>query len=124
MAKKQKKETANAVAAAAPVMETTSQLADQIYSESLRYLRDEIRKIKSGKADTGEHDPASRVAWLAAQASKVASEQRKAEAAEAKRIGSLRYEDVMAYVRQLPRDRRAHFLREAVAIDAERSVLG
>lgn len=52
------------------------------------------------------------------------SEFRKAESDERKRIGRLRYEDVLAYIRQLPKDRRAHLIREASEIDEERSMLG
>jgi len=52
------------------------------------------------------------------------SEFRKAESDERKRIGRLRYEDVLAYIRQLSKDKRAHLLREALEIDEERSMLG
>lgn len=108
---------------ATPTLAETEDLADSIFRESLEAIRKEIRGIANGSIKPSEHDPTSRIAWLAQKAAAVAAEQRKATAAEVKRIGALRYEDVVAYIRQLPRDQRAGLLREMTAIDTGGSVL-
>lgn len=98
-------------------------VTETIFRESLDAILAEIRGIKSGSIKPTEHDPTSRIAWLAQKAAAVGAELRKGEAAEIKRIGALRYEDVMAYLRQLPREQRAGLLRDVSSFDAGGSVL-
>lgn len=106
-----------------PTPVSSADVGDAILRESLEAIHDEIRGIRKGTVAPGKHDPISRIAWLAKNAASVVAEVRKAAAAEAKRVGSMRFEDVLAYIRQLPRDQRAHLLREGAAIDAGGSVL-
>ena len=104
-------------------IESSTDIAESIAAESLTAIRTEIRGIVTGKIKPKEHDAASRIAWLAQKASAIGAEQRKAEAAERKRIAELNYGDVLAYIRQLSTDRRAHLMREVQALEETRSVL-
>lgn len=105
--------------------ETPEELARDAFTLALRQVRDEIRDIRSGKTKPKEpHTPTETIAYLAKQASGFAAELRKAESEERKRIGRIRHEEIIAALRGWPKDRRAALLREAMAIDAEGSVLG
>ena len=110
-------------ATAAAQVDKIEDVTEVIFRESLDAILTEIRGIKTGAIKPTEHDPTSRIAWLAQKAAAVGAELRKGEAAEIKRIGALRYEDVMAYLRQLPREQRAGMLRDIASFDAEGSVL-
>jgi len=90
----------------------------------LRYIRDEIAKIATGKARASRRDPASRIASLTARVGSIADSVRKIEAARAKRYDSLTPAQVLAWLRQLLPEERADFLREASLLDARRSGLG
>lgn len=101
-------------------------LAARIFDVSLEYLLDEITGITQGRIKPKGHDPASRVAWLAKQASAVAAEQRKAEAGELAAIRKLSPAVVMTWIRSQTAEYRARLVREVSAIDSKerRSVLG
>lgn len=105
------------------VAETPSDLADDIFNESLTFIRDEIRAIKDGKAKSKKFDPASRIAWLAERASRVQAERRKAESAEAANLRKLSRALVVAWLKQLDAAERAQVIREATATDRGGSVL-
>lgn len=95
-----------------------------IFRESLEAIRDEIRGIRTGKIKPKEHDGISRIAWLAQKAAAVGAEQRKANAAEVKRLGTISSADILKALRMMDREVRASVLRDAALIDAAGSVLG
>lgn len=110
---------------AAPV-ESTSDIAASIFSESLTAIRKEIRGIADKSIKPKGHDPASRIAWLAQRAAAVAAEQRKAEKADIDATRKLTAAVVMTWIKLQPVEYRARLLREVAAIDARdrKSVLG
>lgn len=107
-------------------------LAASIFDESLTFLLEQIRDIKSKKTPATKKgqpkglDPAYRVAVLAKHAAQVAAEQRKAEKAIADSLKKLTPTQIIAWAKQQPSDVRARLVRELVAIDSNerRSVLG
>jgi hypothetical protein len=106
--------------------ETTAEIAASIFSESLAHLRDQIRGIRDGAIDTAPHDPASRIAWLAERAAKVAAEQRKAEKGEIDAIKKLSPAVMLTWVKAQTPEYRARLVRDIAALDAvdRKSVLG
>lgn len=116
MAKKQATEAA----------ESTTDLAASIFSESLTFIRDEIRAISSKKKAVKGHDAASRIAWLAKNAASVAAEQRKAEKGELDAVKKLSPAVIMTWIKEQTPEYRARLVREVAAIDsgARKSVLG
>lgn len=102
---------------------TCSEIADDISAEALLAIHAEIVGLRAETIAPKKHDRVSTIAWLADRARSIASEQRKAAAEERRRLGGMRYEDVLAFVRQLPAERRAQFVREVQVIDEERSLL-
>ncbi|HEY4056666.1 MAG TPA: hypothetical protein VGM39_08655 [Kofleriaceae bacterium] len=106
--------------------ETPSELAASISSESLTFIRDEIRGLANGKKKSKGHDAASRIAWLAKNASQVAAEQRKAEKGESDAIKKLSPAVLLAWAKEQTPELRARFVRDIAAIDSKdrKSVLG
>lgn len=110
--------------------ETGSQLAADVFSLSLRAIRDEILRILSGSKPKGGGraggDATTRIANLSARAAVLAGELRKAEKAEFGAARELTHAMVLTWARQLSRDARARLLRDVGAIDNpnRRSVLG
>jgi phage terminase Nu1 subunit (DNA packaging protein) len=104
-------------------IDPTSDLAASIFGEALTAILAEIRGIRAGKIKPKGHDAASRIAWLAQRAASVAAEQRKAEAAELRKLTPA---VVMIWIRQQTAEYRARLLRDVTAIDSKerRSVLG
>ena len=103
-----------------PSPDNPTDIANLIFVEALNGIRAAVQHA-ANHPDNPEL--ASLLGTLAQKVSAVAAEHRKAEAAERKRIATLAYADVMAFIRQLSPDRRAHLLREARQIDAQGSVL-
>ena len=106
--------------------ESPQSLASEVFSAALGAIRDEINAIAAGKVKPQGHDPASRIAWLAAQATKIAAEDRKATAAHdaaTKRIG---FDTLIAWARLQSKEVRAKLVAAITAIDnaTRKSVLG
>lgn len=101
-------------------------LASEVFSASLLAIRDEIRGLAAGTVKPGRHDKASRIAWLAGQATKIAAEERKAAAAAdaaTKRIG---FDTLLTWARLQTREVRAKLVSAIAALDSttRKSVLG
>lgn len=101
-------------------------LASEVFSSALVAIRDEINGIASKKIKPKGHDAASRIAWLAGQATKIAAEERKAAAAAdaaTKRIG---FDTLVAWAKLQTREARARIVAAIAAIDSptRKSVLG
>lgn len=126
MAKKKPKPTTKEPEAKPAEPETTAAIASSIFAESLTAIRKEIRGIANGSIKPDEHDPASRIAWLAEKASKIEAERRKAEKTELDAIRKLSPAVVMTWIRQQTPEYRARHVRDVTALDAveRRSVLG
>jgi len=107
-----------------PTVETVLDASIDTLAVGLRYLRDEIELIKSGKAKKSRHDNGSRIAFLTARVGSIADSIRKVEAARAKRLHDLTPAIVLAYLRQLDPAERTNLLREASQIDVRKSGLG
>jgi len=107
-------------------------LAATIFDESLSFILEEIRLIKTTKdaaPKKGEKrgpDRAYRVSVLAKHAAQVAAEKRKAEKADVDALKKLTHTQIVSWAKQQGSDVRARLVRELVAIDSNerRSVLG
>lgn len=103
--------------------ESTQTSASDIYTMSLKYLRDEIEKVIKGKAAKTKHDPAYRVATLTRMVAQVDGERRKAHAAENKKLERITRPLVIAWLRQADDNERDSIAREIAAMRKEGSIL-
>ncbi len=122
--KKKHKAAPSVVADARSTVETVLDDSIDTLRVGLSYIRDEIEKIKTGKAAKSRHDAGSRIAFLTSRVGSIADSIRKVEAARAKRLDDLTPAIVLAYLRQLEPAERINLLREASNIDARKSGLG
>jgi hypothetical protein len=106
-----------------PVSETASEIGKAIYLASLQAIRTEIDGLLDGTIISRGVPAVERVSLLARQASVIQAEERKAAAAEAKRLALITHSQVMAFLRALNPSERSQLLREALAIDSKVSVL-
>jgi len=126
MAKKKPKPTTKAADQVEEAPESTAAIASSIFAESLKAIRKEIRGIANGNIEPDEHDPVSRIAWLAEKASKVEAERRKAEKSEIDSIRKITPAVMMTWAKLQTPELRARMVRDITALDAteRRSVLG
>jgi hypothetical protein len=103
--------------------ETTAELSNSIFAESLSVIREELAGTKPGRSRRGA---IRQIASLAKQAAPIAAEQRKAEKGEFDAIRRLSAGVIMTWIRQQTPEYRARLVREVTAIDARdrKSVLG
>jgi hypothetical protein len=114
-----------AQASPSPDLTVESVLDDSISTLALGLaaIRAEIQAIQSGKSKSEKHDAGSRIAFLTAKVGAIADSIRKVEAARTRRIERLTKSQILAWLRSLEESERAAFLREALRIDEEGSVL-
>lgn len=106
-----------------PTAESVLDDAIGVLHIGIESIRDEILKIKAGKAGKSKYDKAARISYLAQKAGSIADSVRKAEAARSRRLERITKADVLAFLRTLDEAERASLVREAQRIDEEGSVL-
>lgn len=106
--------------------ESSSVTATRIYQLALARILVEVEGLHSGATKPPKrYDRVDRIAYLAKQASTFAAEERKAAAAAAKQNGELTLMQVVAWLRQQPKDVQAQVSRELSTMEGRRGgVLG
>jgi hypothetical protein len=113
--------------------ETGAELAADVFTLSLRAIRDEIQALIAGKA-TGKKakgggraggDVTTRIANLSARAAVLAGELRKAEKAQLDGVRDYTRESVLTWARTQPREVRARLVKDLGNLNSPKgSVLG
>lgn len=99
-------------------------VAESVFSQALAAIDDEIRGLRNGTLKPGKYDTASRIAFLAKNAASFAGELRKARAADEKKRGSLSAQEIVARVREMEPNERAHVLAELGLVAEGKGLFG
>lgn len=106
-----------------PTAESVLDDAIGVLHLGIEAIRDEIEKIKAGKAGKSKYDKAARISYLAQKAGSIADSVRKAEAARARRLDEITFELVLTWFRRLDKTDQSRFERELQLIGSKRSGL-
>ncbi len=103
--------------------ESALKMASGMLETGLTGLQTYVDHMSAIVGETTDHEPAESFAHLLTKVAQVASELRKAEAAERKTAEAMTKADVMEWLRRMDQTDRARLLREAGNIDSKRSGL-
>lgn len=96
---------------------SSSGAASRVFTQALTAIDDEIRGLLAGKISPGKYGKVERIAYLAKQAATFAAEERKAASAAARANSELTVVQIVAWLRQQPRDVQGQVARELHSIE-------